>query len=161
MAFLIDGNNVIGQWPDLDLHDPSSRDALVGKLLIFQKVRRKRIVLVFDGRPAVFPLRRQINSRFHILHPGDDGDADSLIKDMISREKDRKGFIVVSSDRDIRDAARNRGFSGLTAPEFIRLVQSALKEGRQARELEKTENPPTPVEQQLWAELFARKRKKP
>ena len=159
MAFLIDGNNVIGQWADLDLRDPSSREALIDKLLMFQKIRRKRIILVFDDRPAVFPLRREINARFLVLHPGDDADADSLIKGLISREKDKKGFVVVSSDREIRDAARNRGFAGLTAPEFIRIVRAALKEGRKARELEKTEPPPTPVEQRLWEDLFSRKRK--
>lgn len=161
MAFLIDGNNVIGRWPGLDLSDPTSRDALIGKLAVFQKVRRKRIILVFDGPPAIFPLRREINPRFHVLHPGEDGDADMLIKDMISGRKDKKGLIVVSSDRDIRDHAGSRGFTGLTAPEFIRLVRAALKEGRKARELDKSEGPPTPVEQKLWVELFSRKRRNP
>ena len=51
MAYLIDGNNLLGRIAPHELREPAGRDGLVVRLLAFQRVTRARIHLVFDGNP--------------------------------------------------------------------------------------------------------------
>jgi len=157
MPYLIDGNNVIGQAADLDLADPRSHDALILKLLAFQRVTRKRIRLVFDGPRDAEPAVVAVNEKFTVHHPAPGETADDVLEAMMARGLDRRQTVVVSSDRGVRDIARAHGLRTLTAPEFVREVKSALRERRAARELEKRERPPSPLETRLWSEVFRSK----
>jgi predicted RNA-binding protein with PIN domain len=157
MAYLIDGNNVIGQAADLDLADPRSRDALIRKLLAFQRATRKRIRLVFDGPRDAEPAVTTVNEKFTIHHPAPGETADDVLEAMIARGVDRRQTVVVSSDRGVRDIARAHGLRTLSAPEFVREVKAALRERRAARELDKHERPPSPLETKLWSEVFRSK----
>ncbi len=56
MAYLIDGNNLLGHVYAGFHRDPAHRSALVGKLQAFQRQTRTRVILVFDGvAPDGFP----------------------------------------------------------------------------------------------------------
>ena len=157
MPYLIDGNNVIGQAADLDLGDPRSRDGLILKLLAFQRVTRKRIRLVFDGSPEGEAAVLAVNDKFTVHHPPAGESADDVLEAMIARGVDRRQTVVVSSDRGLRDFARAHGVRTLTSPEFVREVRAALRERRAARELEKHDRPPSPLETKLWHEVFRTK----
>ncbi len=157
MPYLIDGNNIIGHAADLDLGDPRSRDGLIFKLLAFQRLTRKRIRLVFDGPPDGESSVRAVNEKFTVHHPSPGESADAVLKDMIARGVDRRQTVVVSSDRGLRDFVRAHGLRTMTAPEFIREVRAVLRERRAAREFEKLDRPPTPLETKLWNEVFRSK----
>jgi len=157
MPYLIDGNNIIGHAADLDLRDRRSRDGLILKLLAFQRVTRKRIRLVFDGPPDGEAALLAVNDKFTVHHPAPGESADDVLEAMIARGVDRRQTVVVSSDRSLRDFARAHGLRTLTAPEFIREVRAALRERRAAREFEKHEQPPSPLETKLWNEVFRSK----
>lgn len=157
MPYLIDGNNLIGAAPDLDLRDPRSRDGLILKLLAFQRATRKRIRLVFDGPADGEPAILAVNDKFTIHHPSPGESADDVLEAMMVRGVDRRQTVVVSSDRGLRDFARARGLQTRTALEFAREVQGALRERRRARELEKHERAPSPLETKLWNEVFRSK----
>jgi len=157
MAYLVDGNNVIGAAADLDLGDPRSRDGLILKLLAFQQATRKRIRLVFDGAAEGEPAVLAVNDKFTIHHPSPGESADDVLEAMMARGADRRQTVVVSSDRGVRDFARARGLRTLTAPEFVREVRAALREHRRARELEKHDRPPSPLETKLWSEVLRSK----
>jgi predicted RNA-binding protein with PIN domain len=157
MPYLIDGNNVIGQAADLDLADPRSRDALILKLLAFQRVTRKRIRLVFDGPRDTEAAVVTVNEKFTVHHPAPGESADDVLEAMIARGVDRRQTVIVSSDRGVRDFARAHGLRTLAAPEFVREVRAALRERRAAREFEKHERPPSPLETKLWGEVFRSK----
>lgn len=154
MAYLIDGNNLLGRIAPHELRERSGREGLVGRLLAFQRVTRARIHLVFDGSPDVTPTDIAVNPKFTIHYPGEGGSADDVIQDMIARQTDRRRFFVVSSDRAIRELAKAKGLEAVTSDVFARELKAAIKEGKKRRELEKRTEAPTDLEIDLWNEVF-------
>lgn len=158
MAYLIDGNNLLGRIAPHELREPSGRDGLVARLLAFQRVTRARIHLVFDGNPDVTPTDVVVNPKFTVHFPGEGQSADDVIREMIDRQTDRRRFFVISSDRAIRDLARKKGLEAVTSDVFARELKTAIKEGKKRRELEKRTETPTGLEIDLWNEMFRSKR---
>ncbi len=157
MAYLIDGNNLLGRIAPHELRERSGREGLVVRLLAFQRVTRARIHLVFDGNPEVTPTDIAVNPKFTVHYPGEGQSADDIIKDMIAGQADRRRFFVVTSDRAIRDVARKKGIETVTSDEFARELKAAIKEGKKRRELEKRAEAPTELEVDLWKEVFSSK----
>jgi predicted RNA-binding protein with PIN domain len=157
MAYLIDGNNLLGRIAPEELREKGGRDGLVVRLLAFQRVTRARIHLVFDGNPAEDPTDVPVNPKFTIHYPGAGGSADDVIRDMILRQADKRRFFVVSSDRAIREMAKKKGIESITSDVFARELKAALKEGKKMRELEKRTETPTSLEVKLWDEVFKSK----
>ena len=157
MAYLIDGNNLLGRIAPHELRERAGRDGLVVRLLAFQRVTRARIHLVFDGNPEERPTDVVVNPKFVIHYPGAGQSADDVIGDMIARQADRRRFFVVSSDRAIRELAKKRGIEAVTSDVFARELKAAIKEGKKRRELEKRTETPTGLEVGLWDEMFRTK----
>lgn len=158
MAYLIDGNNLLGHLYPGFHRDPAHRSALVGKLRAFQRQTRTRVILVFDGiAPEGFPDPGK--EKFSVLFPPPGESADSLIVDYIERRTDHRNLFVVSSDREIRAIAREAGASSLRCDEFHRELKKILRAGREAREMDKDEISASALEVSLWTEAFARKKR--
>ncbi len=154
MAYLIDGNNLLGRLAAHELRDRAGRDGLVVRLLAFQRVTHTRIHLVFDGRPPDEQIVVPVNAKFTIRYPQEGQSADDVITNLIERQTDKRRFFVVSSDREIREFAKKHGVLTITSDEFARGLKSALKERKKQRELEKRPETPTPLEIDLWDEVF-------
>jgi len=157
MAYLIDGNNLLGHLYAGFHRDPAHRSALVGKLRAFQRHSRTRVILVFDGvAPSDFPDPGK--DKFAILFPPPGESADSVIVDYIEKHHDRRNLFVVSSDREIRAIAREAGATSLRCDEFHRDLKKVLRASREAREMDKAEETATALEIKLWSDAFARKK---
>ncbi|NTU51408.1 MAG: HD domain-containing protein, partial [Candidatus Aminicenantes bacterium] len=78
MAYLIDGNNLLGRIAPHELREKGGRDGLVVRLLAFQRVTRARIHLVFDGNPEQTPTDMPVNPKFTIHYPGGETQNGSL-----------------------------------------------------------------------------------
>jgi predicted RNA-binding protein with PIN domain len=154
MAYLIDGNNLLGRVAPEELRERTGRDGLIVKLLAFQKVTRTRIHLVFDGNPERDRTEVPVNPKFTIFYPGEGQSADDVIADVIRRLTDRRRFFVVSSDRAVRDFAKESGVTPVTSEEFARELKAALKERKKQKEMEKPADSPSPLEVDLWDEVF-------
>ncbi|MGB9893278.1 MAG: NYN domain-containing protein [Candidatus Saccharicenans sp.] len=157
MAYLIDGNNLMGQVDPYFKFDPSSRNKIIAKLLLFQKITRSRIFLVFDGKPPLDESEFKLNPKFTILFPEPGQSADQLIAAMLSLKKDCRYFLVVSSDRGVREIARANGSPSITTLEFLKQLKQTLRENREERELSKQAEKTTALEISLWTELFNKK----
>ncbi|HDT14208.1 MAG TPA: hypothetical protein ENO03_07625 [Candidatus Aminicenantes bacterium] len=157
MAYLIDGNNLLGRIAPHELRERTGRDGLVVRLLAFQRVTRTRIRLVFDGNPEEAPTEIRVNPKFTVHYPGRGQSADDVIRDMIARQTDRRRFFVVTSDRALRELARAKGIEALTSDSFARTLKTAIREGKKRRELEKRVEAPTGLEVDLWDEVFGSK----
>jgi predicted RNA-binding protein with PIN domain len=159
MAYLIDGNNLIGHLKEgAGVGEPGSRAEITAKLLVFQQVRRTKIILVFDGRPPDEGSGIEVNPKFSILSPEPGESADDVIQQRILRQADKRRFFVVSSDREIRDFARAHGVRDLSAAEFGRELRKALREQRNRKEMRKASESPSPLEVRLWGEVFQMKK---
>lgn len=155
MAYLIDGNNFLGRTAPSGLRDDRRRYELVFKLLAFQKAKRIRILLVFDGAPDDFLCGLQSRAKkfsIHFAAPGMKGD--DVVKELILRQKEMRRFTVVTSDRELRDFARARGAKTLSSKEFASELRKALRERKIAQELEKKPQTLSPFELKLWLDTF-------
>jgi predicted RNA-binding protein with PIN domain len=158
LAYLIDGNNFLGHIIPSAHRQPGDRRVLTGRLLIFQRVTRSRVVVVFDGPPD--PALSEDNlgeGRLSVIFPPRGTTADEAILELTDRVKDRRRLFVVTSDRELRRAARSRGATVLGCAEFNAGLKEALKKSRRAREMTKPSVKPSPLEVRLWTDMFSKK----
>jgi len=159
MAYLIDGNNLLGFSFPGEHRDPENKKILIRKLLAFQRQTRSKIILIFDGRPVEDLAEMSASKdKFEIIYPAEGETADSVIKDILSRLTDSRRLFVVSSDRDIKTFAAMKGARPLTSKEFNAELKKVLKERKNAREMEKHVEPPSRLEVRLWEDVFREKK---
>jgi predicted RNA-binding protein with PIN domain len=155
MPYLIDGSNLIGHSPYLDLFDPKSKRQLVAQLAIFQAAKKTKIILVFDGPPDPDLVGEKFRRReFSILWPDMEESADTVIKRWVEKQTDLRHLYVVSSDREIKTFAKMNGAKVLDCEEFHKLVKTALKEYKQSRSMNKEDVTLSPLELDHWLEIF-------
>lgn len=152
MPYLIDGHNLIHFLDDIHLDDPHDEAKLVIKLRGFCARWRKKVVVVFDhGLPGGYS-QLSTPSVMVIFASASNSDADSLIRERIKRTRDVKGWIVISSDNEILDEARNIGMRGMKCVDFAEKLTRPAEE-----KPHKGENPNVMVsdkEIQEWLEVF-------
>jgi predicted RNA-binding protein with PIN domain len=159
VAYLIDGNNYIGYTSSFDRKDPRSKYELVSKLFIFQKQKRTRIILVFDGAPDLNLLEKRFQKKnFSVVYPIAGQDADDTIKKIISKQTDLRRFFVVSSDREIQIFAKAKGARALSTKDFSRELKTELKKHKRHLQNEKRTSPLSPLEINQWIEIFNNKK---
>jgi predicted RNA-binding protein with PIN domain len=157
MAYLIDGSNLIGHLPYLELFDPRSKHRLVARLSIFQRAKRTKIFLVFDGYPDPELGGQKIDTKkFVILYPDQGQTGDTLIKEWIEKQTDLRHLYVVSSDREIKTFARMKGARVLTCEEFDKQLKKSLKKFRAEKDAKKSQKRLTPLEIDHWLEIFSK-----
>lgn len=154
MAYIIDGNNLLGQVDPAGIRDPASREVFLRRLLAFQRSTRTRIILIFDGHPEGEPARTDLTEKFSIHYPEAGEDADAVIQNMIEARTDKRRLVLVSSDRVLRDFARARSVKSLTSQEFDKDLRRILRQRRKDNELRKAPFSPSPLEVRLWGEMF-------
>lgn len=101
MPFLIDGDNLLGTWPGRNRTDPE-RLALARELAGFGSRHRRRVVTVFDGAGRGTP-----GPGPGIHFSGSGRSADERILEILAGQDDRRGWIVVTSDRSLGDRCRH------------------------------------------------------
>jgi predicted RNA-binding protein with PIN domain len=121
MSYLIDGHNLIGQLPDLQLDDPDDEAKLVQKLIGWSARTRRQCVVVFDaGLPG--GTSRMSTKSVRVVFASHTSSADKVIIDRIYKEKHPKNWTVVSSDNGVLDIAKRQGMQTIKAVEFARLL---------------------------------------
>src|SRR5688572_306556 len=124
MPYLIDGHNLI---PKLGLRLDSVDDEmeLVTVLQEFARLNRREVEVYFDGAPAGHAGTRKLGAvKAHFVRLGQS--ADSAIRVRLQKMgRSAKNWTVVSSDQEIRSAARAAQAESLTSEEFVKLVRQA------------------------------------
>lgn len=157
MPYIVDGNNLLGHLSPLELRNMQSRRTLVARLSIFQKIKRTKVHVVFDGPPdpeMAQEVKASSRKALSVLSPEPGSSADSVIKDLIMKQTDRRRLFVVSTDREIRSFARTQGAKSLNSADFLRELKKAEKRFLRAAELRKDVPAPSELEIEHWIELF-------
>ncbi len=144
MPLLIDGHNLISRLPDIDLSDPDDEVKLVRRLRQYCYRERRRATVVFDGGPPGGLERDLSNERVRVIFARD---ADAAIRQQIHRARDRRGLLVVSSDRAVQEAARALGARPVDAEAFAVELMAV-------RHPPKKEKPERVTEVDEWLRLF-------
>jgi len=101
VPLLVDGDNLLGTWPGRRRSD-AERRKLAFDLGRYSTRERRRVVVVFDG---VAPPGMNLGPDVHFA--GGHRTADDLILELLRREKEPRGWTVVTSDRSLGDQCRH------------------------------------------------------
>ena len=153
MPYLIDGHNVIGQMRDISLSDPHDEDRLVALLAAWCDRRGASATVYFDrGAPGSGGAARRGRLTVRFVRPP--RTADAAIEDHLRRiGRGASDWTVVSSDRDVRQAARRAGARTMDSAAFA----ARLRAPSAGPAPEKPENP-TQEEVSAWLKEFRRGR---
>jgi predicted RNA-binding protein with PIN domain len=126
MAYLIDGNNVIGQTPGWHRDKRGSRFRLLDQLAQFQRVKKSAITVVFDGAPeSNFPDGSSYKG-VKILYADRNSDADTRIKKIVESHKNARSLTVVTSDNSLIGYVRSCSAVVVRSGEFRKEMDAAL-----------------------------------
>lgn len=154
MAYLVDGYNLVGASPQFNRSSSHPMNELVRYLNRFARVKKTKITVVFDGFPPDWNCSRSLNRTFDsvtIVFTGSESDADTKIRRMISEARNRRRWIVVSSDRAVHGFARVSGIQALRSEDFLRAAEALFHQ--QFKEETKMEN----SEMDYWLDVFGEK----
>ena len=157
MPYVIDGNNLIGCSGDLSLHDPESREKLIPLIHRFQEAKNTKVTVVFDGEPPNQPARRHLSPKFIVAYPRSGQSADDEIKRILLDYRQSHEVIVVSSDRELKTFAKQRGAKTMNSIEFYFLLKRATYLHGKKEESQKRINTAVPQnEVEQWLKIFDR-----
>jgi len=119
---VIDGHNLIGQMVEISLSDPHDEEKLIARLEEYHRERGTPIIVVFDPGQAPPPAKRLRGKGIKVLFAPPGSKADTLIINLLKKSPYPKGLTIVSSDREVRRAARARRAKMMTAQRFARML---------------------------------------
>jgi predicted RNA-binding protein with PIN domain len=151
MPYLIDGHNLIGNLSDIHLDDPDDEIRLIQRLVEFFKNARKSGTVYFDQR-GYGAQRKYKLGRLQIEFVTPPNTADGAIQNKVRRlKREARNYTVVSSDREVMQAASNAGAQVIDSQTFIRQLEGSRTIGGES---EKPESPLTPEDIKFWQQLF-------
>ncbi len=149
MHYLIDGHNLIGRMPDIDLADPNDEVKLVLKLRGWAAAQRQRkLTIFFDGGLPGGRSQRMSSSNVKVIFAPAGKTADLLIINQIKRVKNPAEFILISSDQQIIRAAQARSMKFWRSESFVKRLSQEQSERYAAPE---EESPATAVDPTISA----------
>lgn len=160
MPILIDGHNLIGQLPDIQLTDPDDEVQLVLKLRQYAGRFQKKVIVVFDnGLPAGLEKGLSTHS-VEVRFASAASSADNSIRHIILSTKNPSGWMVVSSDTQITQLAAQCGMKCTSAHQFASTLTSTFspspKRKKQRQTLSKKIDPHlSKAEIDEWLNLFS------
>ena len=139
MAYIVDGNNVMGQTPGWHRDKPASQRSLLEKIAVFSRIKKARVTVVFDGAPDQAVPE---GSSFHgvkVLYARPGSDADTRIEQLVDKSTDPRGITVVTSDRRLAFAVRSSGAGVIRSGEFrsqIEHIRESISEKEDGEDVE-------------------------
>ena len=123
MDIIIDGYNLIGAERGLQGGLEHKRNWLVQQVAAYRKVKQNSIIIVFDGWQAGSVQETEVSrDGIRVIYSRLGEKADAVIV-RIARQK-ASGCVVVTSDREIRNAVERFGAVAISAGEFNRILRS-------------------------------------
>ena len=154
MTILIDGHNLIGQMQDLQLDDPHDEAQLVARLKVYRSIVREPITVVFDAGEAHIPRQGLSGGGVEVVFATERASADDIIVARIARTAEPRSVLVVSSDREIRAAARRAGARIMTSEDFAARMAQPQRPRPGRRRAAVRERPLSAREVDEWMVIF-------
>lgn len=154
MPYLIDGHNLIPKI-GLRLDEPDDELELAHLLQEFARMRRQQIDVYFDGAPPASAGTRKLGTvTGHFISRGQT--ADSAMRARLNNMgKSAKNWTVVSSDREVQNAAKVNGAKFISSEEFVKLLRTTLSNSSKTNPQDKKLST---QEVEEWLRLFESKK---
>ena len=128
MDLIIDGYNLLALDKRLDRGLEQSRNSLINNLVRYRQAKPMNLTVVFDGwRSGSASETRLVQDGIAIVYSRLGEKADAVVI-RLAREKNN-GAVVVSSDREIRNAVERFGAVAIHAQEFSEVLQELDNRG--------------------------------
>ena len=157
---LIDGHNLIGQTPGLSLADPNDEQKLIVMLRKYAARKHARVVVVFDSGNPGGKSKELSGGDVTAIFAGLHTIADRILMERIRELKKSGDWVVVSSDREVQQAAQQRKMTVWGSAEFAKRMGGAVPQ------MDASAEPPEPKDSGLtksevdeWLQLFKQKGK--
>lgn len=150
VPYLVDGNNLLGSWGGPGAGG-DRRLEVVRRVADFCRARGARAILVFDGAPFREDVEAPELGRVSLRFPKPGGDADGVIRRIVSEARRPGDLIVVSSDKALYSWCRTRGARVLRAHEWNRIER---RPGPGQPGAEGSEKPEREDDVEGWLEIF-------
>jgi predicted RNA-binding protein with PIN domain len=129
MWLIIDGYNLIRQWPELAFLDredlAAGRAGLLEALRTYRQAKGHRITVVFDGvEQGGLSEGREQAAGIAVRYSRRGERADDVIARLVE-ERRGEATVVVSSDHEVQAAARRFQASSMDAGDFINRLEAA------------------------------------
>lgn len=158
MHYLIDGHNLIGKMPDIELDDPDDEIKLVLRLRSWTaRTRSRRATVIFDHGLPGGQDRGLSTSKVQVIFASTARTADSILIKRIKSARNPREFTIVSSDNHIRRQAEARRMPLLKAEEFVQQLGKTAKAdaGGQVDDADDDSGQElSDAELQMWIDLF-------
>lgn len=134
-VLIVDGYNVIGDWPELNslkqLSLESARDRLIDLLAGYQAFSGMRIIVVFDAHHVPGHGGKYRQSRVQVHYTKEKETADECIERFVGElTARRRRIIVATSDVVEQHVTFGKGALRLSARELLLDVETSRKEVR-------------------------------
>ncbi|GIK26945.1 MAG: NYN domain-containing protein [Chloroflexi bacterium] len=123
MFYLIDGHNLIGQMPDIDLDDPNDEALLVQRLNGWASRTQHKIWVVFDNGLPGGPSRMS-SGRVKVLFAPHDTSADSVIRKRVPSLNPPRSWTVISDDHAVQNVARKHKIAVIRSTDFVKMLEA-------------------------------------
>ena len=150
MSLLIDGHNLIGALPSIELGARDDEQQLIMHLRAFHGFSGKALIVFFDSGDAPGRANHLSTAGVQIRFASRPQTADDLILAFL-RQSDQPGqHAVVTNDRELAGRARQLGASIIRARDFARKLAPAERAAPPGAPTDQTPNPHDPA----FADLY-------
>ena len=122
MDLIIDGYNLLALDRRLDRGLEQSRNSLINRLIRYRQLKALKLTVVFDGWRSGSPNETRLAQDGICIVYSRLGEKADAVVIRLAREKS-SGAVVVSSDREIRNAVERFGAVAVHAQEFNDILQ--------------------------------------
>lgn len=160
MQYLIDGHNLIGKMPDIELDDPDDEVALVLRLRSWSaRSRKRRVIVIFDrGLPGGVD-KGLSTGKVQVVFASGGQTADSILIGRIMSARNPREYTLVSSDNRILREANARRMPMLKAEEFAPKLAIPKEVGESDSEVHDSSSAAdrqlSDGEVEMWLDLFS------
>lgn len=118
MALLIDGHNLIGAMPDIDIADPNDEWQLVQRLRSYAAAKRSPLTVIFDSGSGPAPQWQLSGGGVTVRFAPPGVPADAVILQVLRREQRPSKIIVITNDQALAGQVRSLGAQVRSATQF-------------------------------------------
>lgn len=158
MPYIIDGNNLIGSTRDISLDDKDAREKIINLIRKFQESKNTKITVVFDGEPSGGLVKNPVSTKLTVVFPHYGNTADDEIKRILSGYHQINDVIMVSSDRELKKFAKEKGAKTRNSIEFYyELKKTHYISGKKEETLKRINTSLSQNEIENWMKIFNQK----
>ncbi|MFZ1627358.1 MAG: NYN domain-containing protein [Anaerolineae bacterium] len=155
MSLLIDGHNLIGALPSIELGARDDEQQLIVRLRAYHGFSGKTLIIFFDSGDAPGRADHLSTAGVQVHFARRPQTADDLIVAFLRQSAQPGQHAVVTNDRELAGRSRQLGASVISARDFARKLSPANRAAPEAAMADQTPSPRDPAFADLYSAFLA------